>query len=174
MDVVQLISAIATFASVVVVAVSLVVLTRQLREMSKQTESLTGSLRTSAVAAMSGMYFPVLQGYLDYPKLRLLFFEDEGMARVEPASLTEDERSRALTLAELILNAMEMTVLSDRAGGQLAGVSGLWANNTQDILAKSEFLRGHLERRSRWYDPELVDLGRSAATASSAATPPSP
>ncbi len=123
----------------------------------RQTAIVQASLRLNAKTSGEQWWFATGEALLQWPHLRTHFYEDEFESSPPPLdSLSDADRSRLNTIAEMILDGMdaELRNLEDAAFKEDERRSYFEAY-ARDAFRISEFLRDYLEQRASWY-PSLV------------------
>lgn len=148
------ISSLLSFAALLGVIFSLLLVGAQLRHMQKQSEEMRRDVRLSAETALDGLFVVATETYLQFPALRPVFNESESDS---PVGRPEgDLLWRANALAENLADAMERALGFERDG--VPGVEGLLTAWIRDSFADSMFFRTWLSSHRAWYSAELMQI----------------
>lgn len=148
----EALSAFTSAASLVVVAVTVLMLRSQLKIMAAQTRQLQATLEISAEASLDNLLVAVSDWTIQHPELRPIF-NDPSIAAADLAQLDDDTKHRADAVAESMADAMERALRlqsKDLPGQHISR----WVDDT---VRTSLYFRSWLETHQAWYDDLLTD-----------------
>lgn len=142
----------------------------QARELRAQSEELSHDLGLSAQRTVNDSFLEIGRVFIEHPRLRIVFYPDESSQ--PPPPLTEEDRLRAATLCEHILDAFEQ--MGAYKNDKTFEYTTEYEKYLDALLTRSDFLYTFLERHAEWY-PQLrlrAEALRSTRADSDETSPP--
>jgi len=147
----EMLSLVISIAGFVAVIVTLVILTRQTREMSTQTKYVAESLKSSAYGNVTAQVLKVDELFIEHPELRPYFYSSTHINENDSAY------NKAISTAELILDVFDSVLLQTNQFPQV-WPHNWWEEYVMDSFANSPILCEYLNVRKDWYSGDLKVL----------------
>lgn len=147
-------------AALTAVGASVIFYHRQVEEMRRQNTRLSGSLRITTTDVLQAGFLGVVTAYLENPRLRCVFYEDEAGPDLQP--LGNDDLLRANALAEWILSVFASGF---RLSAEEDAVILPWYDAfVRDSFLNSDHLLKYALRRRAWIDPRVIAIADVVAS----------
>jgi hypothetical protein len=124
-----------------------------LRAAQGQIEAMMQQVRGSVSDRLYETNRTLLEYLGNYPALRPYFYDNRPLA-----DCREDDRNRAMVIAGMFGDLMELVVLDLNQLSE--SVRDRWAQFVSDTYAASPAVREYLSQFGHWYSPKLLDLVR--------------
>jgi hypothetical protein len=152
----ELLSLVISIAGFITVIISLVLLTRQTREMTLQSKYVASSLEKTVYETASGRGFALDKIFIDNPELRPYFYSGKDIGEDDPCF------DKVVAVADFILDFMDYIVLQPQHFAQIFSPKS-WEPWMKDMFANSPVLCGRLQEvEGRWHSKALADIMRDA------------
>ena len=147
----ELLSLIISVAGFVTVIISIIMLIRQTREMTLQTNLVAESLRTATYEAVASQMFAIDEIFIRYPELRPYFYSGKDISENDP------DYDKVVAIAEFILDFFGSVLLQMQHFPQV-WPRKWWEEYFIDSFANSPVLCRYLESVKEWYIDDLIKL----------------
>jgi hypothetical protein len=149
----ELLTLIVSIAGFITVAISVLYLVRQTKELSKQTKYVGDSLKASVVGSTQSQLTSLDEIFITYPETRPYFFYEKDISCEDP------NYERVSAIAEFMLDFFDTIIVQVKEFPE-TWPRNWWEASIIDTFAHSPFLCGHLEllKRDIGYTNDLVIL----------------
>jgi len=153
MSLYELLSLIIAAAGFIVVAITLIILIKQVGQMTIQTKYVAKSLKVSAYESVANQMVMVDEVFIRQPEFRPYFYSGKCINK------DDADYDKVVAIAELILDVSDSVLIQSKQFPQV-WPQRWWGEYIIDSFSNSPLLCEYLSTLQNWYTKDLIALMR--------------